>query len=405
MTSTKGKANLLFRKNYKENKQNEKKTTITEVYLEEPIVEISFPVTEKDNKEIEVPIALIDELIYRDISVMLDEEKENLYRIEDEIEYIEKDEENASLSKEATKLKKELESIERKLKQLGDKLDKIKDLSFRSFSDADDMQIELFEINDALLSERAKELDTTKIKQYIEIVDRLIKAGDAHSRLKDKVDDKSEKLEESDKAKDKLDKKLEISEKELEKMEDFTDRINTSLEELQAKINKPIEIEERIFKYRKLVAETDKVLEAIILFSIGNKTKHPALASALKFGAVISMGKVFRFKTVTEKSTSVHMEDLTSLIKKNKDSIEDVSLQIDDALNSIEDIKDVFDEHLKGLTGEIPEYQKMFRNILKLEANMIKEQERIYEQKKSLTDKEKEYSVKTLKYQKITDAV
>ncbi len=399
------KANLLFRKSLKEKSGHINTKIVEEIYVEEP-VELIFPVL-SDTVVIDTEInsSLIDEIIINDLTKLLDDEKDNLFDIEDELKQIEKDEKQLILTDEVEILQKELQSIERKLKLLEERVSQVKNLNFRAFNETNDMQIELFEISEALLNEKLKEIDAQRLKQYIEVIDRLIKLQSDEALLKDKVDEKKEDFEERDKTSDIIDRKAALGEKELEHIEKFNSDIQASLKILQDKIDEPIEVEEKILKYKKLVAETDKILEAIILFSIGNNSKSKSIAAIFKFGALISLGKVISLKTVTEKQMSASMEDLSSYFDQSSKSLDRSASLVSEALNSIEDIKDVFDQQLKSFIGEIPEYQKMFRNILKLENSMIKEQAKIEDSKKSFGDKEKTYSKKIKEYEKITDNI
>lgn len=409
--------NFLFRKELKRENKDKVETTVktqtVEIFdgdflIDEPIVEQVFPIYEKEMEEevkIKADTALIEEVILRDIYLLLDEEKDNLNKIKSSLAHIEDEESKAFASKETEKLKKELENIEKKLEAIAGKLDSIEKLNFRAFSETADLEIELFEINQSLIDHSSENIDVKRISKYIKIVTQLIDNRNKQEELAEKIDDKHDDLELKEDKKEVFDKGLSLSDKELEKVNSFNDNISSQLDNLQDKIDLPIDINKETNVFHKIVIDTNKIIEAIILFNLGKDNKSDFLEGAFKAAAIIALVKSIKLKEFKETSITANMENLSSQLGAAKLSLDEADEITDKSLNSIEDMKDIFDEAFKDSSNKLPEYQKMFRNIIKLEDSMLKEKEKLRDYKKDFDDKEKEYSKKYQNYQTVTEAV
>lgn len=408
--SKKLKTNLLFKKKSKDQKQTEKlRTTVEEKYSSEDIVlDILFPIFEtlelEDLKEKEEEASILDELIIHQITQVIEDEKTKLYVLEDDLNYLNKENDKTVLTKEISKLKKEIEFIEKQLKAIVDKLNQINNLSFRTFDEFNDINLELDETQLLLIEGDIKGINIERLKKYISVIERLVKVQNKQIDLKEDIEEKETNFELRDQMAENLEDNLKSSEEDTKKIDILKDDIEKTLNKLNDSINKPIEIEEQIIQYTKIVVDTDKILEALLLFQLGKEKSPSLLGISLKAGALRAISKVLSKKTVTEHKTTVTMDNLDKTFKTSKEKLGDAASALDYALTDIEDIKGIFDNYCKEYTSEIKEYQNLFRNILKLEADLIKEKTKVNDYHKTLSSHEKQYSVKVKDYEKITDA-
>lgn len=408
--SKKLKTNLLFKKKHGDQDIVEKqKTTVEEKYTVEDIVlDILFPVFEtlelEESKETTAEASILDELIIHQISQVIDDEKTKLYTLEDELIFLTKEKDKAVLTKEISKIKKELDEIEARLKSIIDRLEQIDNLNFRSFDDFNDINLELDETQLLLIKGDIKGINVNRLKDYISLIERLVSVQNNQIDLKEEVEEKEENFELRDQMADTLEDDLKSSEADIKEIDLLKTDLEKLLDKINLSVNKPVEIEEKIIQYSKIVVDTNKIIEALLLFQVGRANSPSLLGISLKAGALIKLSKVLSKQTVTEHKTKVSMENLDKTFKSGKEKLGDASSALDTALTSIEDIKDIFDNYCKEYSSEIKEYQNLFRNILKLEADLIKEKLKVNEFHKTLSSQEKQYSKKVNDYEKKAEA-
>ncbi len=359
----------------------------------------SFPnVDEIDNLE---DVKLKDEFkdsvevyIVEEIRTMIEHDRKDLEELEYEIKLLEEEKDQEALTAEVEKLYDKLQKIIAEFEKIQQRYsDSYHFVNFYDLGMLNEYYVEdligdyknkkLTGLDDKTLIEAVEE-----IKEYINIIDKIIEVDITKDNLKEEINDKIDDYKERDKQFDESQENLAQIEKFNEEALKTEKDIKIMLEDLENKINNSVDWQREINQVSEIVFDIDRVIQATLLFAasktLPNTRRGNIFKAIFTASAIMSLFHCFRRETHTEEKITRVVTDYETEIKRGMENLDDVIDNIDYALGNIEDLEKIFDDEFSEFSDRIPEYDDLFRDVLRIKNELEEQKVRTKEYGKDL---------------------
>lgn len=320
---------------------------------------------------------------------------ENIIELDD----LDKDKEVFEKVQTDNYLKAEIKSLKKNQKLILDKIDKLKDKILKlhklKFEDLEiinnlDLDYTLEKLNQETIDDQKflKLLD-----EHLNLLNNLIEEQLRIGEITELVEEKSEEIGQEELFQKKLEKELKEQEKVLDSLEQEEKNIDNLLSEIERKINHTtLTIKKEIVEKEKLIVDVNVVIETVLYFTLAKTIKSDFLKVALKAKGIIHLTKILSKEKVYDEKTKIieSFNKANSEFTKADDILKNSHGILNKALDSIKDFKNEYDKNFFHLDQN----QSLFKNILKLESNLLSEKTKITEYQDKLKKKKDRVLVK-----------
>ncbi len=369
-----------------------------------PKKEVITPKEKETTEETpELQLKLIDEL-----DEILKENRFELNKLITEYNILNKEADNLIETKDAEKASEEINELLDKLERIKKEMENMTNSStLKNIYEFENHYLNklLTDYKDSIktnLPLQKQVEDIEKDKTYVSIVNKIIEFEQERNKLQIKVNAKKAELELRDDEFDKLkDNHLNIEKitKELDSIIKETER---ELDKIKDKVNASVKVTEIV--ETKMVSSLSIVTKALLLMTVLKHNplrKANGLAALEALTAISLISNLAKPKKVTTTTITTDLVDYkNNLIDALKDT-KNIDQLVDDSIKNISELKDTFEDEFKQYQYDIPEYDKVFSSLNKMEKELKEKKDNMSKINQELSYQYNKNDQKVKKYENI----
>ncbi len=333
----------------------------------------------------------IEKTIVETIEQIIKEDLDELEQIEYELKVLNEKQQDEVKLEEVEKLKVELEQIIKKLTIIKDKYYPKKDNKIVNIDDefiydlVNDYKDELAEQS----LDKKIEKDIKKVKEYINIIERIVLVENDTDDIDKEIDEKLEQYE----IRDEEFEKMKDDFTDIEKLKDIVDKFNSEQDsiigKLEAKIEESSSISRRIETNFNIVPDLNRLIEAAMMIALSKSIPPTPRGKLMKIAMITSAIHVAsQFLTTRETTREIVTVKYTDFAKDIKSCIKDISTidgKIDNAFLDIDTMRNVLIGQYGEFAGKLDEFDNLIKNLdnvekeLKVQKNKVKDYAKEFE--------------------------
>ena len=354
--------------------------------------------------------------IIEEIKEYIDDDLKEIDEITYKIKELKEQEKEEVLLEKAEKTKKELEELIKRIEELRIKYEKIYGkikIQDISVIDNDILEMSIKDYIEATKDGKDTSDFFNKIEEvvvYLDVLNKIIDVDKEKDELEVKVDEKIDLFEERDQDfEEAMDSKVNIEKINFD-IEKYNEIVKSALSDLETKMSKSTEINTRIETTQRRAINFGRIIAASIMLAqtphIPPTPRGMLLRTGLVAAAIHLLLNATYTETTTRKINTVTYIDFKNEILTNKELITDSLKMIGPSFDELQQVKKMFEDEFEEYARDIPEYQELIKNIIDLEKELQRQEEKANEYSNELDEKlkinnEKIKTIESIPYEEI----
>ena len=326
--------------------------------------------------------------IIEEIKEYIDDELSELNEIASKIKVLKEDSEKGILLEEQQRIQRELEQLIKRIEELRKKYDKLYGkLQIDNIKIIDNDVLEI-SIKD-FIEDTKEGQDTSKyfdqieeVTYYLDILDKLVEVDNDKDQLTKDVDEKIDLFEQRDEDFEQAQDEFIELDKINTEIDKYNAIVSKAIDELEEKLDQSVEITRRTETTTRRAVNFGRILAATYMLA-RSTTIPPTPRGNFIRGTLVGvavhllLNSTYR-ETTTRTITHVDYTDLKQEILSSKDLVTESLKLIGNSFDELEEIKKNFEKEFKEYANEIPEYAMLIKNIIDLEKELQRQEEKAY---------------------------
>ncbi len=354
-----------------------------------------FPKTEEIEELDETELTNVDGLelielaIIEEIDTILNNDLEELNDIKYQLDVLSEHEEDEVLLENVEKIERELkevvarfEEVKKKYEHLYKKADLKITEKVNTTGMSNTIATYMDEVKNGLLANNPfKQIDT--IEEFITIINNIIEIERQKEIVNKSINNKLIDYDIRDEEFIKLQERYANISKINESIEKYNIEVNNIINDLNTKINNSVDVSKRIEIINSIVPDVNQMMKATILLSSSEMIPPTPIGFLFKASLFVTaahmMAEAFTPKEEQKEIKTIKVKDYTNDINVNKSNLKTTLNDIDIAFTELNLMKDTFEKEFNKYKNKIPEYDTLLQNVLRMEKELTRQQNIIYD--------------------------